>query len=228
MNPPVTVRQKAGSATWDHDGEIDARRDALVNHIFGAEPLSPDTEPQISQASPGHLLKRLYATRRKTPIEQSPNCQMERLDRALAAGALRTEVRTEARLRNFGRQWLDSAQRPHCRHVPSLLLMHGRRRLPLPASHRNRKMWGLLSCPSQAKDIGDAKKWRTIALFSHIGKAWSSASGPCQSLPDRSTRDAVAILENVFERFTLQRITSQILFLSLLSCAAARSRGFFW
>ena len=63
---------------------------------------------------------------------------------------------------------------------------------------------------------GDAQNWRTIAVLSHVGKAWSKASvrplasavakvaGPCHlgSLPGRSTRDAVAILENVFERFT--------------------------
>ena len=46
MPPRVPVRQKAGSPTWDHDGEIDARTDALVN-IFGAEPLLFDTESQI-------------------------------------------------------------------------------------------------------------------------------------------------------------------------------------
>ena len=70
--------------------------------------------------------------------------------------------------------------------------------------------------PREDKDAGRCKKkWRTIALFSH-GKAWSETyvrpsapavakvAGPCQcgSLPDRSTRDAVAIFENVFERFT--------------------------
>ena len=68
----------------------------------------------------------------------------------------------------------------------------------------------------QAKALEMQKNWRTIALFSHFGKAWSKAyvrtsvpavakvAGPCQCgpLPDRSTRDAVAILDNVFERFT--------------------------
>ena len=70
--------------------------------------------------------------------------------------------------------------------------------------------------PKPGKDTGDARTWRTIALLSHIGKAWAKASirplvsavakvaGPCHfgSLPGRSTRDAVAILENVLERFT--------------------------
>ena len=70
--------------------------------------------------------------------------------------------------------------------------------------------------PKLGKDNGDAQNWRTIAVLSHMGKAWSKASvrplasavakvaGPCQlgSLPGRSTRDAVSILENVFERFT--------------------------
>ena len=53
-------------------------------------------------------------------------------------------------------------------------------------------------------------------MLSHIGKAWAKApvrphvpavgkvTGPCQfgSLPGRSTRDAIDILENVVERFT--------------------------
>ena len=70
--------------------------------------------------------------------------------------------------------------------------------------------------PKPGKDIGDAKNWRTIASLSHIGKAWAKTSvrppvpavgkvtGPCQfgPLPGRSTRDAVAILQNVLERFT--------------------------
>ena len=43
--------KKAGSPTWDHDGEIDACRDALATN-FGAEPLSLDTEPQIHHATP--------------------------------------------------------------------------------------------------------------------------------------------------------------------------------
>ena len=70
--------------------------------------------------------------------------------------------------------------------------------------------------PKLGKDIGDARNWRTIALLSHIGSAWTKASvrplvpavakvaSPRKfgSLPGRSTRDAIAILENVFERFT--------------------------
>ena len=47
--PKVTVRQKDGSSTWGHDGEIAARRGALVT-IFGAKPLSLEAEPQLSQA----------------------------------------------------------------------------------------------------------------------------------------------------------------------------------
>ena len=47
----VTVRQKDGSSAWDQEGEIDARRDALVT-IFGAKPLSLETEPQLPQAKP--------------------------------------------------------------------------------------------------------------------------------------------------------------------------------
>ena len=30
--------------------------------------------------------------------------------------------------------------------------------------------------PKPGKDVGDAKNWRTIALLSHIGKAWAKAS----------------------------------------------------
>ena len=84
------------------------------------------------------------------------------------------------------RQWLESARRPH----------------------KKTKM--LASFPKPGKDIGDAKHWRTIALLSHLGKAWFGASvrstgegsnkvpGPFYfgSLPGRSTRDPV------FERFT--------------------------
>ena len=47
--PKVTVRQKDGSPTRGHDGEIAARRDALVT-IFGAAPLSLEAEPQLHQA----------------------------------------------------------------------------------------------------------------------------------------------------------------------------------
>ena len=47
--PNVTVRQKDGSPTWSHDGDISARRDALVT-IFGAEPLLLEAEPQLLQA----------------------------------------------------------------------------------------------------------------------------------------------------------------------------------
>ena len=47
--PRVTVRQKDGSSTWGHDGEIRARRDALVT-IFEAELLSLEIEPQLPQA----------------------------------------------------------------------------------------------------------------------------------------------------------------------------------
>ena len=78
------------------------------------------------------------------------------------------------------------------------------------------EMLRLHSYPYQAKTLGMRKNWRTIALLSHIGNAWAKASVrplvpavakvavPCQfgSLPGRSKRDAVAILENVFERFT--------------------------
>ena len=92
MPPRVPVRQKAGSPTWDHDGEIDARTDALVN-IFGAEPLLFDTESQIQPS--------------------------QALD-SFAAGALRTKDGTEERLLNYGRQRWDSVHMLHCRHVPSL------------------------------------------------------------------------------------------------------------
>ena len=47
--PKFTVRQKDGSSTWGHDGEIAARRDALVT-IFGAGPLSFEAEPQLLPA----------------------------------------------------------------------------------------------------------------------------------------------------------------------------------
>ena len=49
--PPGTVRQKAGSPTWDNDGEINARRDALVT-IFGVVSFFVDTKPQLPQAKP--------------------------------------------------------------------------------------------------------------------------------------------------------------------------------
>ena len=47
--PRVTVRENDGSPTCGHDGEITARRDALVT-IFGAEPLSLNAEPQTPKA----------------------------------------------------------------------------------------------------------------------------------------------------------------------------------
>ena len=103
MPPRVTVRQKARSPVWDHDGEIDARRDALVN-ILGAEPLLLDTEPQTPKSSPGYLLRRLYNTRRKTPSGQSHICQVEKMDRVFPPGALRTKDGTEERSLNSGRQ----------------------------------------------------------------------------------------------------------------------------
>ena len=103
-HPRVTVRHEAGSPTWDHDGEIDARRDALVI-IFGEEPLS------------GYLVRCLYKTRRKTPSGQLHDCQMERLDRAFAAGALTKYGGAVAEL------WKavvgQRARRSHCQHVPS-------------------------------------------------------------------------------------------------------------
>ena len=43
------VRQKDGSPTWGHDGEITGHRGALVA-ILGAEPLSLEAEPQLHQA----------------------------------------------------------------------------------------------------------------------------------------------------------------------------------
>ena len=71
-NAPTSESSSESRITsWDHDGEIDARRDALVN-IFGPEPQA-----------------KLYTTRRKTSSGQSHNCQLERLDRAL-----RTKVGT--------------------------------------------------------------------------------------------------------------------------------------
>ena len=47
--PRVAVRQQDGSPTWGHDDEVGARRDASVT-IFGAEPLSLETAPQLPQA----------------------------------------------------------------------------------------------------------------------------------------------------------------------------------
>ena len=93
--------------------------------------------------------------------------------------------------RNFGRQLLDSAHRFYCRHVPSLLLELGRQQLSQPRSiGRQRSGYFLLTRAKQ--------RWRTTG---------ASSSKGCRSMsswltPGRSTRDAVAILGNVFERFT--------------------------
>ena len=52
--PRVTVRQKDGSPTWGHHGEITARRDALVT-FFGAEPLSVGSRTfSFAKARHGH------------------------------------------------------------------------------------------------------------------------------------------------------------------------------
>ena len=156
--PRVTARQKVGPPTWDHNGEIDARRDALVT-ILEAEPLLLNTEPQSPKPSTGYLL------RRKTPSGQLHNCQTERLDRAFAAGALQTEVGVGELLRSFGRQWSDNARRLHCRYVPSLFLEHGRSQRSQAASHRKTKIRRLRSYANQAKTLEMQKNWRTIVLI---------------------------------------------------------------
>ena len=66
----------------------------------------------------------------------------------------------------------------------------------------------LLSYPSQAKTlemqkIGEPSRCSaTLASVRPLVPAVTKVLGPCRSLPGRSARDAVAILENVFERFT--------------------------
>ena len=84
------------------------------------------------------------------------------------------------------------------------------------AFHKKTKMRRLLSYPNQerqwrCKKIGEPL--HCSAMLARLGPnasvrplvpAVAKVAGPCQfgSLPGRSTRDAVAILEHVFERFT--------------------------
>ena len=65
--PRVTVRQKDGSPTWSHDGEIAARRDGMVT---------------------GDLLRRLLHTKLEMRSGQLHSCQMEKLVRAFGAEVL--------------------------------------------------------------------------------------------------------------------------------------------
>ena len=138
--PRVTVRQKDGSPTWSHDGEITFRRDAFRAVESGGW-------TACAGSTIGTCAGRC--------------CSMDR----------------------------------DCNHRPR--------------SARGQRRGDCFLTQTRKKH----RNWRTIALLSHIGKAWAKASvhplvaevaGPCQfgSLPRRSTRDAVAILENVFERFT--------------------------
>ena len=213
--PRVTVRQKDGSPTWGHDGEITARRDALVT-IFGAEPLSLEAEPQPLQAKkwiPPETLVTYKAGDAQWAVAQLSNGKAGPCirsggpaDQNKFGGAVaeqwkavvgrRAQAPLSACAQAIAAAWTETATT-------------GR----LPQEDKDAEIAFL---PKPGKDIGDAKNWRTIALLSHIGKAWAIASvrplvpavakvaGPCQfgSLPGRSMRDAAGILENVFERFT--------------------------
>ena len=206
--PKVTVRQKDGSSMWCHDGENAARRDVLVTIL---EQSRFRRKPNLSFPKPrnGYLLKRLLHTKLAMCSGQQRSCQMEKLVRALEAEALQVKTSLEECLQSNEKQWLDSVSRLHYRRVRKSLLQHGQRPAAtglVPQEDKDAEIAS--SCPNQEKDIGDAKNWRTIALLSHIGKAWAKASvrtlvpavgkatGPCKfgSLPGRSTRDATAIL----------------------------------
>ena len=115
--PRVTARQKYGSPTWVHDGEITARRHALVT-FFGAEPLFR-WKPNLSFPKPrhGYLLRRLLHTKLEMRCGQLHSCQMERLVRAFGAEVLQIKTSLEERLQSSGKRWLDSVRRLHYRHV---------------------------------------------------------------------------------------------------------------
>ena len=129
LAPRVTVRQKDGSPTWGHDGDIEARRDALVT-VFGAEPLSSETEPQLPQAKTWIPPETLLNTMLKMRSGQLHSCQMERLVRAFGVEVLPIKTSLEERLQSSGKQWLDSVRRLHYRHVHRPLQQHGQRLRP--------------------------------------------------------------------------------------------------
>ena len=104
----------------------------------------------------------------------------------------------------------------HYRHVRRSLLQRGQTPQPQAVFRRRRKTRRPLSHPNQEKTsgmrrIGEpsrcsatlARLGQKISL-STCGSSWKGYTSPCQfgSLPGRSTRDAIAIPENVFERLT--------------------------
>ena len=174
-----------------------------------------DWKPNLSfpKSKNGYLLRRLLHTKLEMRSGQLHSCQMERLVRAPGAEVLQIKTGVEERLQSSGKRWLDSAA-PLSACAQAIAAAWTETATTGCSARGQRRRDCFLT--QTRKNIGDARNWRTIALLSHRGQAWAKASvrslvpavatvgGPCQfgSLPGRSTRDAVAILENVFERFT--------------------------
>ena len=106
--PRVTVRQKDGSPTWCHDGELRTRRDAFGT-ICGAVPL-PDAK---TWTLPETLVK--YKAK-------DAQWAVAQLSNGKAGLCIRSGG--PERLQSSGKQWLDSVRRLHY-HRPSL--QHGQR-----------------------------------------------------------------------------------------------------
>ena len=206
--PRATVHQKDGSPTWGHDGEIGARRDALVTLMEQSRFL---WKPNLSFSNPrhGYLLRRLLNTKLKMRSEQLHSCQVGRLVRAFGVEVLQIKTSLEERLQSSGKQWLDSVRRHHCRHVHRPLLQHGQRLRPQAVFRKKIKMLRLHSYPNQAKTsvmrkIGEPSRCpATLARlgqkrwFVHLCQQFSKVACQCQlgSLSGRSTRDALSIEE---------------------------------
>ena len=144
--PRVTVHQKDGSPKWGHDGEIGARKDALVTLMEQSRLL---WKPNLSFPKPRHgfLRIRLLNTKLKMRSEQLHSCQVGRLVRAFGVTSL------QERWQSSGTQWLDSVRRHHYRHVHRPLLQHGQRLRPQAVFRKKINMLRLHSYPNQANTL---------------------------------------------------------------------------
>ena len=159
-------------------------------------------KPNLSFPKPrnGYLLRRLFHTKLEMRSGQLHSCHMERLVRAFKAEG-------PADQNKFGgavaEQWKavvgQRAQAPlsACAQAIAAAWTNTATTGRVPQDDKDAEIAFL---PKPGKDIGDAKNWRTIALLRHIGKAWAKAS--VRPLVPAVAKVAVAILENVFERFT--------------------------
>ena len=212
--PEVTVRQKDGSPTWGHDGEVGARRDALVT-ILGAEPLSLETEPQLPQAKawtpPGKPVK--Y----EAEDAQVGSCtagKWRRLARAFGVEVLQIKTSLEERLQSSGKAVVgQSAQAPlsACAQAIASAWTDIAATGSVPQEDKHGEIAFL---PKPGKDIGGCKKLenhqRCSATLERLEQKHQFVPG-CRPMSvwqksqahanlKLAPRDAIAILENVFEK----------------------------